>query len=128
MSQFNSPESSKARLSLVHVLENVPIIYGGGSFSIPLNLNLEDKLRDEARQGLNKLLEYARQQGVEEERIFLKMGSPKYGIIDTAQEIAADLIVLGSRSRRGLALALLGATANGVLHLAACDVYAVHMK
>jgi universal stress protein A len=37
-----------------------------------------------------------------------------------------DLVVVGSYGRHGLQL-LLGSTANGVLHLAACDVLAVRV-
>ena len=44
----------------------------------------------------------------------------------TAHQIAADLIVVGSHGRHGIAL-LLGSTANGVLHGAPCDVLAVRV-
>jgi len=43
-----------------------------------------------------------------------------------ADEQGADLIIVGSHGRHGLAL-LLGSTANGVLHGAACDVLAVRV-
>ena len=43
-----------------------------------------------------------------------------------AEEIGADLIVVGSHGRYGLAL-LMGSTANGVLHGATCDVLAVRV-
>lgn len=121
-------QSSKARLSIIHVMENTPIIYGGGNeFSVPLNLNLEEKLRNEVEQILEKLVAYMKQQGVTQVQTHIKTGSAKYGIIDAAQELDIDLIVMGSHSRTGLAAALLGSTTNGVLHLAACDVYAVRM-
>ena len=44
----------------------------------------------------------------------------------TAREQGADLIIVGSHGRHGLAL-LLGSTANGVLHGASCDVLAVRV-
>ena len=43
-----------------------------------------------------------------------------------AEELGADLIVIGSHGRRGLAL-LVGSTANGVLHGAVTDVLAVRV-
>ena len=43
-----------------------------------------------------------------------------------AKDIGADLIVVGSHGRYGLAL-LMGSTANGVLHGATCDVLAVRV-
>ena len=45
----------------------------------------------------------------------------------TWQNVPADLIVVGSHGRHGLAL-LLGSTANDVLHGAPCDVLAVRLK
>jgi universal stress protein A len=44
-----------------------------------------------------------------------------------AKERGVDLIVVGSHGRHGLQL-LLGSTANGVLHLAECDVLAVRVR
>ena len=52
--------------------------------------------------------------------------STKEGILGAAKEHGADLIVVGSHGRHGLAL-LLGSTANAVLHGAPCDVLAVRI-
>ncbi len=43
-----------------------------------------------------------------------------------AEKLSADLIIVGSHGRHGLAL-LLGSTANGVLHGAKCDVLAMRV-
>ena len=43
------------------------------------------------------------------------------------EDIQANLIVVGSHGRHGLAL-IFGSTANGVLHGAGCDVLAVRVK
>ena len=43
-----------------------------------------------------------------------------------AQDIGADLIVLGSRERHGLAI-LLNFTEDTILHAAPCDVLAVRL-
>ncbi len=45
---------------------------------------------------------------------------------ETAAQLGADLIVVGSHGRHGLAL-LLGSTASDVLHGAKCDVLAVRV-
>ena len=54
------------------------------------------------------------------------LGRPEVEIHTKAEEIGADLIVVGSHGRYGLAL-LMGSTANGVLHGATCDVLAVRV-
>jgi universal stress protein A len=57
----------------------------------------------------------------------VEIGSPKHEIVRVAEEREADLIVIGSHGRHGFQL-LLGSTANGVLHLAKCDVLAVRVS
>ena len=54
------------------------------------------------------------------------IGRPESQIHQLAEDVAADLIVVGSHGRQGLAL-ILGSTANGVLHGAHCDVLAVRV-
>lgn len=50
--------------------------------------------------------------------------SAHHEIVRTAREREVDLIVMGSHGRHGLG-ALLGATSDGVLHRASCDVLVV---
>ena len=58
---------------------------------------------------------------------FIEVGSPKSVIMNKAQELGADLIVVGSHGRHGIQL-LLGSTANAVIHHANCDVLAVRVS
>lgn len=60
------------------------------------------------------------------DRVSVRIGVPKFEITAMANEIGADLIVLGSHGRHGWRL-ILGSTANGVLHLAEADVLAVRI-
>ncbi|MDD1622415.1 MAG: universal stress protein [Methylococcaceae bacterium] len=116
-------ERNQAPLSVVHVVDNLPITdaaYG----PIPFDVDWTQELLDSAKKHLQK---FATELGVPEERQFLEMGSPKLEIVRVAEENNIDLIVVGSHGRHGLAL-LLGSTANGVLHHAKCDVLAVRLK
>ena len=47
---------------------------------------------------------------------FVKTGNFGETIIDTARELKADIIVLGTHSRRGLEKILVGSVAENVLH------------
>jgi universal stress protein A len=58
---------------------------------------------------------------------YIVTGHTESEIHRVAKEISADLIIVGSHGRHGLAL-LLGSTANGVLHGATCDVLAVRVQ
>jgi universal stress protein A len=113
----------QAKLSIVHVVDSMPITDAGYGADIPFNLDLTSELMAGAKTRLAKLAEKL---GVAKDRLWLEMGSPKSEIIRVAEENDVDLIVIGSHGRHGLAL-LLGSTANGVLHHANCDVLAVRL-
>ncbi|MDD1605656.1 MAG: universal stress protein [Methylococcaceae bacterium] len=114
----------QAKLSIIHVVDSLPITDAGYGADIPFNLDLTAELMEGARK---RLAELAQKLAVTTDCQWLEMGSPKTEIIRVAQENGVDLIVVGSHGRHGLAL-LLGSTANGVLHYAPCDVLAVRLQ
>ena len=114
----------QAKLSIIHVVDSLPITDAGYGADIPFNMDLTAELMAGAKKRLAKLAETL---AVTEDRLWLEMGSPKTEIIRVAEENKVDLIVVGSHGRHGLAL-LLGSTANGVLHHATCDVLAVRLQ
>ncbi len=114
----------QAKLSIIHVVDSLPITEAGYGVDIPFNMDLTTELMAGAKKRLAILAEKL---AVSEERLWLEMGSPKAEIIRIAEENKVDLIVIGSHGRHGLAL-LLGSTANGVLHHATCDVLAVRLQ
>ena len=110
-----------AKLSIVHVIEPVSFTYGG---DIPLDFSgIQEEIRKQASAQLNKL---AQTLDIEEASQHLLMGRPETEFHNLAKDINADLIVVGSHGRHGLAL-IFGSTANGVLHGASCDVLAVRV-
>lgn len=111
-----------ARFSLLHVVEYSAMEYAG-EIPIPENIDLDQRRIDLAR---TQIAELARRLGAGDATTFVELGSPKHEIVRVAKEQAVDLIVVGSHGRHGLQL-LLGSTANGVLHLAGCDVLAVRV-
>ncbi len=56
----------------------------------------------------------------------LRQGPPWREIEATAKEIGADLIVMGTHGRRGVARALLGSVTEKVVRTAPCPVLTVH--
>ena len=113
-----------SKLSIVHVVDNLPITDAAYGPVIPFDVDLTEQLMDSAKKRLSVL---AGEFNVSEDCQWLELGSPKLEIVRIAEEQQVDLIVLGSHGRHGLAL-LLGSTANGVLHHAKCDVLAVRLK
>lgn len=110
-----------ATLSIVHVIEPISFTYGG---DIPLDFSgVQEEIQKQAKQ---QLAELSSSLAIPAASQHLVLGRPETEIHNTAQEIGADLIVVGSHGRHGLAL-IFGSTANGVLHGAACDVLAVRV-
>lgn len=113
-----------ARLSLIHVVEQVNISAGYELMPILPELP-DDAMLREAADALNRLAEKLNVKDAQ--RCTVKAVSTREGIVQAAKEHDADLIVVGSHGRHGLAL-LLGSTANAVLHGAPCDVLAVRIQ
>lgn len=110
-----------AELHVVHVIEPLSLAYGG---DVPMDLStVQDQIQDQAAAYLQ---EFSAALDVPESHQHLIFGRPESEIQRTAEEAGADIIVVGSHGRHGLAL-LLGSTANGVLHGASCDVLAVRV-
>jgi universal stress protein A len=108
-------------ITLLHVVEYVPVEPMGEAL-LP-TVQIEGELVDRARL---RLTELAAQLGLPQSRQLVETGGIKSEIIRTAQRLNADLIVLGSRERHGLAI-LLNFTEDAILHAAPCDVLAVRL-
>ena len=114
-------EQNRAELHVVHVIEPLGFSYGG---DVPMDVSsVQEQIQNQAQQHLG---EFASRLGVAEGRHHLIFGRPESEIQKLAVEISADLILVGSHGRHGIAL-LFGSTANGVLHKANCDVLAVRV-
>ena len=114
----------QAKLSIIHIVDNLPITDAAYGPVIPFDIDLNEELMNAAKRRLSEL---SKTLAIPDDRQFLEMGSAKLEIVATAEEQHVDLIVVGSHGRHGLAL-LLGSTANGVLHHAKCDVLAVRIQ
>lgn len=114
-----------ARLTLLHVFEFIPPLdladspLGSAGWIVD-----EQGLLELHRQRLEEL---AARLGLDEAHQELLVGLAKTEIVNFAQAQGADLIVLGTHGRHGLAR-LLGSTSNAVLHHAPCDVLAVRIQ
>lgn len=118
-------ERCGAALELVHVVEYLPPLdIGYEPVTAPEWSVDEQVLIDNARKSLEDLAE---RQGMGDVPRHVELGAPKQVIVRVARERNADLIVIGSHGRHGIGR-LLGSTADGVLHHAACDVLAVRIQ
>ncbi len=111
-----------ADLYLVHAMEHMSSY--GAAYGVAAGAEIEDLMMDNARAEMARIAHLLH---IPEEHQILKSGPAKFIILEEAEKINADLIMVGSHGRHGIRL-LLGSTANAVLHGANCDVLAVRLK
>ncbi len=112
-----------ARITLVHVVEYVPLDLSN-DLMLAQPVDVDQQMIDDAKQ---QLADCAAKHGMESATQLTEIGSTKTEILRVAEEQKADLLVVGSHTRHGLAL-LLGSTAKAVLNGAPCDVLAVRVS
>ncbi|MGJ8685969.1 MAG: universal stress protein [Spongiibacteraceae bacterium] len=111
----------QAELHILHVEEPLNLAYGG---DIPMDFSgIQEQLHAQATENIQRAGERF---GVAVEQQHIVTGRPDAQIHALAESLEADLIIIGSHGRKGLAL-LLGSNANAVLHGAGCDVLAVRV-
>ncbi len=116
-------DTYQAKLSIIHVLDNIPMPDTNYGAVIPLNENTGYNLLEAEK---TKLMELGKRLAVDDDNQWLVWGVPNQEITQIAEQEKVDLIVVGSHGRHGIAL-LLGSTANSILHHAHCDVLAVRL-
>jgi nucleotide-binding universal stress UspA family protein len=84
-----------------------------------------DQAADEAQRRLDHLIFGYRDARVPLEAV-LRCGEPVDQVVNTAKQLHADLIVVGTHGRKGLARAVLGSVAESVVRNAPCAVLTVH--
>lgn len=113
-----------AKLSLLHILDNIPMPQVQYGTVIALDQKTDNEPLESEK---SKLIRLGEELAISIENCWLVWGLPTREITTFAEQSHADLIVVGSHGRHGIAL-LLGSTANGVLHHAKCDVLSVRLK
>lgn len=92
-----------------------------------LAAELRDEVEKKVRAKLAEIESAAQEYGITAETL-IKHGYPDKEIVKTAIDMEADMIVLGSHSRRGILDVLLGNTAESVSRKAPCPVLVVSHK
>ncbi|MDD1613617.1 MAG: universal stress protein, partial [Methylococcaceae bacterium] len=93
----------QAKLSIIHVLDNIPMPDTNYGAVIPLNQDSSDQLLEAEKA---KLMQLGDQLNVDLANRWMLWGVPKQEIIHIAEQEQVDLIVVGSHGRHGLALLL----------------------
>jgi nucleotide-binding universal stress UspA family protein len=119
---FSLAKSMKAEAVLLHVITD-PVFYTSMEYSpimgfsgyldvSPVELNSIQGLRDASLEYLNKSRQHL---GDKNLQTIVKDGDFAESILETAKEVHADIIVVGSHSRKWLEQVLMGGVAEKVL-------------
>lgn len=111
-----------AELHLVHAYRLPVEMFSPYGVALPSSVMPE--IREAAERRLRQQLAPVKLSGLEGEA-HLREGPPAATIAEVARELAADLIVMGTRGRTGLAHVVLGSVAEQTLRAAPCPVLTV---
>lgn len=110
-------EASNADLHAVHVLHLPPVVYS----ALGTSTTAVDEIAVAERAAVWGSVGDALGDAT---RVELD-GYPAETLVDYAQQVGADIIVVGSRGRGSLASLVLGSTSHRLLHISPCDVLVV---
>ena len=114
---------SGARLDVVSAYEPIPKQrLQEEQREAPGDVQYELGEREDVNITLDNSAKTARDNGVEDVQTHAREGDPADAILDVAEEISADLIVVGNKGMTGARRFLLGSVPNKVSHHAPCSV------
>lgn len=117
-----------AEIILLHVDQALPPVMASPEIGPVMDVGAMTRIAEEqrmmAQRELDKIVNRMRDAGFKA-RPMLKVGSPFVEIIHAAQSEGADLIVMGTHGRTGLAHALMGSVAERVVQKAHCPVLTI---
>ena len=120
-------KTNNAELLVVHVLAPILPMLGDGYVSPKVHEDLVASARGYGKKNLDALVAKAKKAGVRAKSVLLE-GLPHEQIARMARRQRADLVVMGTHGRTGLAKLFLGSVAGRVIAIAPCPVMTVRGK
>ena len=113
-----------AELHLLHAYELPTTTLGVVDVPLALPQEFFDRIREAAQSQLEERAKKLTAGGAEV-RAHLTLDTPSRAILDAAEKLGADLIVMGTHGRTGMKHVLLGSVAERTVRLANCPVLTV---
>jgi len=132
---FSLAKNMGAKAILQHVISD-PVYYSSVQYSPitgfagfmdtdPLLLASEDGLRKASEHFLEKAKHHLADETIE---VLVKDGDPAEAILKAAKELYADIIAIGSHSRKWLENIIMGSVTEKILHHAAIPIFIIPMR
>jgi len=115
-----------ARLEVLHVCDNaIARGFGVDGFTVDFS-GLQREIEAAARRQLDALIDEKDRATLSARAILTVSSSPALAIVEYAKRSNADLILMGTRGRDGVAHLLMGSVAERVVRIAPCPVLTLH--
>ena len=113
-------------LHLVHVVPDIAALaISNPGYVETASSDVYDRVLENAKEQLARLLSDDDRRDLNARPIVMTAAAPAHAIATLAEELPADLIVIGTRGRGGISHLLLGSVAERVLRMAPCPVLVV---
>jgi nucleotide-binding universal stress UspA family protein len=122
---FSMAKAMNAETILLHVISEQPVYYSSYTYMRELKVDILKDLKKSTQDFLDKTKKHL---GDDSIKTILKEGDIADTIIVTAVEIKADIIVMGTHSRKWLESILLGSEAEKVLKMTTKPLFIVPTK
>jgi nucleotide-binding universal stress UspA family protein len=116
-------EKFGASVIAMHAFE-IPVI-GFPDGALVATADIASRIQEAAKQGLEAAVKSRQGRGAKIESV-LREGNAHEEVRAVAEEMGADLIVIGTHGRKGLARALLGSVAENVIRTVKIPVLTIH--
>jgi len=111
-----------ARIHLVHVI-SIPS-YGIPDLGVAVTSTMMESLVRDGQAALDRITEQRKGEATFGD-VLLRTGDPRNMILEAVNDVGADLIVIGTHGRSGVARVLLGSVAEAVVRTSPCPVVVV---
>jgi len=122
---FSMAKAMNAETILLHVISEQPVYYSTYTYMRELRVDILGDLKKSTQEFLDKSKKYL---GDDSIKTVLKEGEIAETIMNTAKELKADVIVMGSHSRKWLENIILGSEAEEVLKKTTVPLFIIPTK
>lgn len=122
---FMLAQTMNAETVLLHVISEQPVYYSSYILMSELRVDILDDLKKSTQEFLDKTKKHLAEKKIQ---TVLKNGEIAETILETATELKADVIVMGTHSRKWLESIILGSEAEKVLKNSSIPLFIIPTK
>ena len=123
---------TSAQITLMHAVESIPLEMEPGYFdavsSVKVFDNFDKEIKSQSDLHLLHIAERIRKKGAFKVNTKTVLGRTHKAILNTAKEMSADLIVMGTHGVSGIRELFIGSNTFGVIKDAACPVLSIQKQ